>query len=134
MIILQKNSLKAEVRLIEPSAFTKVSALGVEEQRVNVIGDFVDSASYFGDAYRVDVQIVVWEDKNVMKVPLSSIFRCDGNWCVFIVKDGEAQRKTVKIENRSNYEVEIQKRLSKNEIVILYPSEQIEAGTVVKVR
>ncbi len=129
-----QNSLKAEVRLIEPSAFTKISALGVEEQRVNVIGDFVDSASFFGDAYRVDVQIVVWEDKNVLKVPLSSIFRCNGSWCVFVVEDGKAHRKTVKIGNRSNYEVEIAKGLNKNEIVILYPSEQIEAGTPVKAR
>lgn len=129
-----QNSLKAEVRLIEPSAFTKISALGVEEQRVNVIGDFVDSASFFGDAYRVDVQIVVWEGKNVLKVPLSSIFRCNGSWCVFVVEDGKAHRKTVKIGNRSNYEVEIAKGLNKNEIVILYPSEQIEAGTSVKAR
>jgi HlyD family secretion protein len=129
-----QNSLKAKVKLIEPSAFTKISALGVEEQRVNVIGDFVNSASFFGDAYRVDVQIVVWEGKNVLKVPLSSIFRCDDNWCVFIVKDGKAHRKTVKLGNRSNYEVEIAKGLNKNEIVILYPSEQIEAGTSVKAR
>ncbi|MDY6901130.1 MAG: efflux RND transporter periplasmic adaptor subunit [Cyanobacteriota bacterium] len=129
-----QNSLKAEVRLIEPSAFTKISALGVEEQRVNVIADFVDSASFFGDAYRVDVQIVVWEGKNVLKVPLSSIFRCNGNWCVFVMEDGKAHRKTVKIGNRSNYEVEIAKGLNKNEIVILYPSEQIEAGTSVKAR
>jgi HlyD family secretion protein len=130
-----QNSLKAEVRLIEPSAFTKVSALGVEEQRVNVIGDFIDSASFFGDAYRVDVQIVVWEGKNVLKVPLSSIFRCDdNNWCVFIVKDRKAHRKTVEIGNRSNYEVEIRQGLNQNDIVILYPSEQIEPGVAVKAR
>ena len=129
-----QNSLKAEVRLIEPSAFTKVSALGVEEQRVNVIGDFINSASFFGDAYRVDVQIVVWEGKNILKVPLSSLFRCDANWCVFIVKDGKAHRKTVKIGNRSNYEVEIQQGLKKNDIVILYPSEQIKEGIAVKSR
>ncbi len=129
-----KNSLKAEVRLIEPSAFTKVSALGVEEQRVNVIGNFIDSASYFGDAYRVDVQIVVWEGKNAVKIPLSSIFRCDDNWCVFMVKDGKAHRKTVKLGNRSNYEVEVKEGLKMNEIVILYPNEQIEAGTAVKPR
>ena len=128
------KSLKAKVRLIEPSAFTKISALGVEEQRVNVIGDFVDSSGYFGDAYRVDVQIVVWEGKNVLKVPLSSLFRCDNNWCVFVVKDEKAHRQTVKVGNRSNYEAEIQSGLSKDEIVILYPSEQIETGTAVQTR
>jgi HlyD family secretion protein len=129
-----KGNLQAQVRSIEPSAFTKVSALGVEEQRVNIIGDFVDSAHDFGDAYRVDVQIVVWESKNVLQVPLSSLFRCGDNWCVFVVKDKKAQRQTVKIGNRSNYKAEILAGLSKNEVVILYPSEQIKAGIAVKSR
>ena len=72
--------------------------------------------------------------KTSCKVPLSSIFRCDANWCVFIIKDGKAHRKTVKIGNRSNYEVEIQQGLKKNDIVILYPSEQIKEGIAVKSR
>jgi hypothetical protein len=75
----------AKVRLIEPSAFTKVSALGVEEQRVNAIGDFVDPHR-LGDAYRVDVQIAIWR-KDVLQVPLSALFRCNRtNWCTFVVK------------------------------------------------
>ncbi len=161
---LSENFLKAKVRLIEPSAFTKVSALGVEEQRVNVIGDFVEPPVNFGDAYRVDVQIVVWEGKNILKAPLSSLFRCDDNWCVFVVRNSQtikcpdvgfaqnicktagrfiswisfkgskAHRQSVKIGNRSNYEVEIRQGLSEGEVVILHPSEQIEADIAVKSR
>lgn len=120
----------AKVRAIEPSAFTKVSALGVEEQRVNIIGDFVDSSNSFGDAYRVEVRIVVWEGNNVLKAPLSSLFRCQKtNWCVFVVESDRAVRRQVAIAHRSNLEVEIQQGLQEGEIVILHPTEQIEAGT-----
>lgn len=129
-----KNPFKAKVRLIEPSAFTKVSALGVEEQRVNIIGDFIDSSDNFGDGYRVDTQIVIWEGKNILKVPLSSLFRCGDNWCIFLVKDKKVHRRTVKIGHRSHYEVEIIAGLSKDEMVILYPNEQIKAGIAVKPR
>ena len=130
---LPTNFLKAKVRLVEPSAFTKVSALGVEEQRVNVIGDFVDPAANFGDAYRVDVQIVVWESNNILKVPLSSLFRCDyRKWCVFVVNNGKAERRFVEIGNRSNYEVEVRQGLGEGEAVILHPNEKIEAGIAVK--
>jgi HlyD family secretion protein len=69
--------IRAKVRLVEPAAFTKVSALGVEEQRVNAIGDFIDLPKSFGDAYRVEAKIITWEGKNVLKVPLSALFRCD---------------------------------------------------------
>ncbi|WP_019498312.1 efflux RND transporter periplasmic adaptor subunit [Pseudanabaena sp. PCC 6802] len=126
--------LRAKVRLIEPSAFTKVSALGVEEQRVNIIGDFVD-ASRLGDAYRVDVQIVVWQGKSVLQVPLSAIFRCQRtNWCVFTVQDGKAISQTVAIGQRSDLAAEILQGLQPGEIVVLHPTEQIQSGTPVKPR
>jgi HlyD family secretion protein len=86
----------------EPSAFTKVSSLGVEEQRVNAIGDFVDPYR-LGDAYRVDVQIVIWQGKDVLQVPLSALFRCNRtNWCTFVVKDGKVDRQQVSIGQRSD--------------------------------
>jgi HlyD family secretion protein len=92
----------AKVRLIEPSAFTKVSSLGVEEQRVNAIGDFVD-AHRLGDAYRVDVQIVIWQGKDVLQVPLSALFRCERtNWCTFVVKEGKVDQQQVSIGQRSD--------------------------------
>jgi HlyD family secretion protein len=101
----------------------------VEEQRVNVIGDFVDSPHAFGDAYRVDVKIVIWEGKEILKVPLSALFRCDKSWCAFVVKDGKAERRLVAVGQRSDFEVEIRQGLQPGDAVILHPSEQIEAGS-----
>ncbi|WP_035139483.1 efflux RND transporter periplasmic adaptor subunit [Fischerella sp. PCC 9605] len=124
----------AKVRLVEPSAFTKVSALGVEEQRVNIIGDFVDTPHSFGDAYRVDVQIVIWDSKNLLKIPLSSLFRCDRSWCTFVVKDGKAALRLVEIGQRSDFEAEIRQGLKEGEVVILHPSEQINDGSRVTFR
>ncbi|NJM78223.1 MAG: HlyD family efflux transporter periplasmic adaptor subunit [Acaryochloridaceae cyanobacterium RU_4_10] len=86
------SPIQAKVRRVEPSAFTKTSALGVEEQRVNVIGDFIDPSQFWGDAYRVETRIVVWEGKNILKVPLSALFRCKPSWCVFAVRKGKGAR------------------------------------------
>ncbi len=126
--------IRAKVRLVEPAAFTKVSALGVEEQRVNAIGDFIDLPKSFGDAYRVEAKIITWEGKNVLKVPLSGLFRCDRGWCVFAVKGDRAQRRSVSIGHRSNFEAEIQTGLATDEVVILHPNEQINDGTQVSTR
>lgn len=126
--------LKAKVRQVEPSAFTKISALGVEEQRVNVIGDFINAPASLGDGYRSDVQIVVWQNPNVLKVPLSALFRCDQAWCVFSVQDSKAQERSIEIGQRSTFEAEVQKGLQAGETVILHPNEQITTGTLVKSR
>lgn len=131
----EAKPLLAKVRSIEPSAFTKVSALGVEEQRVNLIGDFVDSSDSFGDAYRIEVRIVVWEAKNILKAPLSSLFRCQNSaWCVFVVENGKAIRQQVEIGHRSNLEAEIQQGLKEGKIVILHPTEQIDEGSRITFR
>jgi HlyD family secretion protein len=120
--------LRAKVRLMEPSAFTKVSALGVEEQRVNAIGDFVD-AHRLGDAYRVDVQIVIWQGKDVLQVPLSALFRCNRtNWCTFIVKNGKVDRQQVLIGQRSDLAAEIRQGVKQGDVVILHPTEQLKTG------
>ncbi len=130
----EEAPLKAKVRLIEPSAFTKVSALGVEEQRVNVIGDF-EEAHRLGDAYRVDVQIVVWQEKAVLQVPLSALFRCNrSQWCTFVVKNGKAEQQQVLIGQRSDLAAEIRQGLKPNDVVILHPSEQIKTGARVSPR
>jgi HlyD family secretion protein len=127
--------IQAKVRLVEPSAFTKVSALGVEEQRVNVIGDFVDAAPSFGDAYRVDTRIVIWDGKNILKAPISSLFRCNQSaWCVFVVENGRASQRQIAIGHRSDREAEIQQGLNQGERVILHPTEQIKAGIQVTSR
>ncbi|MDJ0736431.1 MAG: HlyD family efflux transporter periplasmic adaptor subunit [Nostocaceae cyanobacterium] len=130
----EQQPLLGKVRLLEPSAFTKVSALGVEEQRVNVIGDFVDSPGSFGDAYRVDVQIVVWEAKDILQVPLSALFRCGKSWCTFVVKDGKARLRQIHLGHRSDFDAEVHQGLEAGEQVILHPTEKIDAGSRVKKR
>ncbi|MGA7936200.1 MAG: HlyD family efflux transporter periplasmic adaptor subunit [Kovacikia sp.] len=120
------------VRVIEPSGFTKVSALGVEEQRVNIIGDFVGPSKPLGDGYRVETRIITWEGKNVLKVPMNALFRCDRSWCVFVVKEDKAQRRQIDLGYRSDLEAEVRKGLIPSEVVILHPTEQIEEGKQVK--
>lgn len=132
---LETKTIQARVRRIEPSAFTKVSALGVEEQRVNIISDFVDSEQRFGDAYRVDAHIVIWSGKNILKTLLSSLFRCQQSaWCVFKVAQGKAQQQQVRIGHRSDREAEVQQGSQQGELVILHPTEQVKAGVRVTPR
>ncbi|HEY9605300.1 MAG TPA: HlyD family efflux transporter periplasmic adaptor subunit [Allocoleopsis sp.] len=126
--------LQAKVRQVEPSAFTKVSALGVEEQRVNIIADFVEASGSLGDGYRVEARIVVWDGKNVLKVPLGALFRCNENWCAFVVKEGKAQRRQVEVGHRSDFEAEVRRGLVEGEGVMLYPTEQLKDGGRVEVK
>ena len=144
-----ESSLKAKVRYIEPSAFTKVSALGVEEQRVNVIADFVDSeipldasrSASLGDRYRVETRTVIWSGEDVLLVPLSALFRCQSNsdrsltdtWCTFVLENNQAQKRQLKISQRSNFAAAIEQGLQESEQVILHPTEKIHSGTSVKV-
>ena len=124
-------TLAAKVRYVEPSAFTKISALGVEEQRVNVIADWVDFPASVGDGYRVEARIVVWEAKEVLAIPLSALFRCEQAWCTFVVEEGKVERREVELGRRSNFEAVVQKGLQEGEVVILHPSEQIKPGSAV---
>jgi HlyD family secretion protein len=120
--------LLARVRLIEPSAFTKVSALGVEEQRVNVIADFMNPPARLGDGFRVEARIVVWEEEDVLKIPTSALFRQGSGWAVFAVKNGMARLREVDIGKRNISEAEVLGGLSEGEETILYPSDQLEDG------
>lgn len=120
------HPLRAKVRLIEPAGFTKISALGVEEKRVNVIADFVDSPDGLADGYRVETRIVTWEGQNVLKIPGSAAFREGETWGVFAVERGRARRKTVQIGHRNQIEVEILRGLIEGEEVILHPSNQLK--------
>ena len=81
-----ERPLRARVRVVEPLAFTKVSALGVEEQRVNVIADFVDPPGALGDAYRVEARVVLWSGEDILKVPVSALFRRGESWNVFVME------------------------------------------------
>jgi HlyD family secretion protein len=122
------------VRLVEPSGFTKISALGVEEQRVNVIIDFTEPREKWtrlGDAFRVDVRIVVAEAENVLKVPAGALFRQAGEWSVFAVQNGRAHLRPVEIGMQNDLEAEVLQGLDKNAIVIAYPSDKIRENVAV---
>ncbi|HKS28704.1 MAG TPA: efflux RND transporter periplasmic adaptor subunit [Pyrinomonadaceae bacterium] len=126
--------LRARVGLIEPSGFMKVSALGIEEQRVNVIVEFVDQPGALGDGYRVEARFVVWKSDGILKIPTSALFRQGDGWCVYVVEKGRAYRRTVEVGHRGGFEVEITGGLSEGEGVILHPPNQIEEGVRVELR
>lgn len=120
--------LRAAVRVVEPVAFTKVSALGVEEQRVNVIADPVDPLGPLGDGYRIEARIVIWTQDKVTKVAGSSLFRVGDAWHVFVVENGRAREREVKVGQRNQDEAQILAGLNPGATVIRYPSNQISDG------
>jgi HlyD family secretion protein len=128
------TTLRARVRRVEPSGFTKLSALGVEEQRVNVIADFDDPPGPLGDGYRIEVRIVVWEGEDVLRVPASALFRHADAWHVFVVERGRARRRAVNVGARGTLDAEVLGGLASGEIVILHPSDRIDDGVRVAAR
>ena len=126
------HPLKARVRLVEPSGFTRVSALGVEEKRVNVIADFVDSPDRLGDGFRVEASIVTWQGSDVLKLPGSAAFREQEGWSVFVIDSERARRRPVKIGHRNQSEAQVLDGLTDGEQVILHPSNQLRDGVRVQ--
>ncbi len=129
--------LVATVRRVEPSGFTKISALGVEEQRVNVVMDFEDPAEAWnalGDGYRVEVRIVIWEAADVVKVPTSGLVRQGDEWAVFVVDGDRIRRVTVAVGQRNAEEAEIQSGLDAGAQVVVHPNDQVADGALVEVR
>lgn len=125
------SSLQGQVRYVEPSAFTEVSALGVEEQRVNIIADFTPPTGTdlaLGDGYRVDARIVVWAKPEALQVPLSALFRCGEEWCAFTVEAGRAKTQQVAIGQRSDLAAAVIDGLQVGDVVILHPTDQVEDG------
>ena len=122
---------RARVRLIEPSGFTKVSALGIEEQRVNVIGDFLDRPGALGDGYRLDVKIVTWQAPAVTRIPLAALYRCATAWCTFVVERGHAHRVEVTVGHRGDDRAEV-RGVDPGRHVILHPSDRIDEGTPIR--
>lgn len=123
--------LEARVRLVEPAAFTKISALGVEEQRVNVIADLVappERRSGLGDNFRVEARIVIWEENQTLKVPAGALFRRGAEWAVFVVSDGRARLQAVKAGRSSGVETQVLEGLKDGDDVILYPGDQVRDG------
>lgn len=126
------HPLRAKVRLVEPAGFTKISALGVEEKRVNVIADFVDRPDGLGDGFRVETRIVTWEAPDVLKIPGSATFRERGGWSVFVVDKGHARLRAITIGHRSQTEAETLSGIGAGESVILYPPNQLRDGIAVR--
>ena len=123
-----ERPLDAIVRLIEPSAFTKISALGVEEQRVNVVADFTSPTESLGDGYRLEARITVWERPDALKVPAGALFRRGAAWCVFVVENGFARTREIDLGHRNAAEAEVLRNLKEGERVILHPSNQLAEG------
>ena len=127
--------LQARVRMVEPAAFTKVSALGVEEQRVNVIADIVtplEQRAGVGDNFRVEARIVTWEADKVLKVASGAVFRRGEQHAVFAIRSGRAAFQVVTTGLTSGTETEITNGLSEGDVVIIYPGDRINAGDRVK--
>lgn len=132
-----ERALRGRVRRVEPSGFTKISALGVEEQRVNVIVDFDEPRAVWqsmGDGYRVEVRIIVWHKDDVLKVPTSSLFRHEGKWAVYKVENGTAVRQLVEIGQRNGLEAEVLSGIAAGQQIIVYPSDAITDGARVQPR
>ncbi|HEX3107774.1 MAG TPA: HlyD family efflux transporter periplasmic adaptor subunit [Thermoanaerobaculia bacterium] len=123
--------LKAAVQRIEPSGFMKVSALGIEEQRVNVIADVIDPPSQLGDRFQVQAHIVVWSGK-ALRVPMTALFRSGDTWSVFAIRNGRAQQQRVEIGHRGGSDVEVVSGLAAGTRVVVHPSDQIRANVRVK--
>lgn len=129
--------LEGSVRVVEPSAFTKISTLGVEEQRVYVIVDLVDPPEKrrtLGDGFRVEARIVIDEAENVLKVPTSALFRVGNESAIFKVVDGVVRQQKVKVGRQNGLEAEILEGLIEGDEVVLHPSDRVDDGVRVRQR
>ena len=124
--------LDARVTRIEPGGFTKVSALGVEEQRTRVILGFASPREQWaalGDAYRVEVEFILKQDKDVLQVPASALFRASEGWAVYVVDSGAARRTVVKVGARSATAAQVLDGLQADQTVVVQPDDRIKDGT-----
>jgi HlyD family secretion protein len=131
------NDLKARVRRVEPAAFTKISALGIEEQRVKAILEISDPPPQWmglGHQFRVFVRITIWQSDNALHVPISALFRRGGNWAVFKVDGGIAKVTKIATGQITSSDVQILSGLREGETVIVHPSDLIADGVQVEVR
>lgn len=125
--------LSGVVRTVEPAAFTKISALGIEEKRVNIIVDLEEPESRLGDNYRIQAKIILWQGEGVLQVPVSSIFRGDQGWNVFVIRNGKAVRQPITIGKRGTYYAEVLDGLEEGDVVVIHPTNDLEDNMRVKV-
>jgi len=124
--------LQARVRYVEPAAFTKISALGVEEQRVNVVADILTPGAQrqqLGDGFRVEGHIITWQTNSALKVPSGAVFRHDGQPAAFVVRDGRAHLQRLTTGRSSGTEVQVLAGLKEGDEVIVYPGDRIQDDT-----
>jgi HlyD family secretion protein len=129
--------LTGRVRRVEPAGFTKLSSLGVEEQRVLVIADITTPPEKWralGDGYRLEAHFVVWEGRDILQVPTSALFRSGKDWSVFIEEQGKARLRKVEIGQRTGLTAQIVSGLKENETVVAYPDDAISEGTKIRQR
>lgn len=129
--------IAGRVRLVEPGAFTKLSALGIEEQRVNVVMDFADAAAVpaaLGDGYRLDARILVERHADALVVPVTALFRQGARWLTFVLEDRRARLRKVEVASRSTTLAMIAGGLAPGERVIVYPSDVLRDGARVRER
>ena len=127
--------LPGRVRMIEPSAFTKVSALGVEEQRVNVLVDPATPGAWdpLSDGYAADGRVVVAERPDAIQVPAGALFRIEGDWAVFVVDDGRARQRRVRIGDAAGAAVEVVEGIAVGDRVLVHPGDKVRDGARVRV-
>lgn len=132
------RTLEARVRRVEPSGFMKISALGVEEQRVNVLIDFIDAASAaaaLGDGYRAEVRIVTWQADDVVQVPVSALFRQGDAWAVYVMTpDGRVRLTPVTIGHRNAQMAEVLSGVSPGDVVVAHPPDTLSDGARARAR
>jgi HlyD family secretion protein len=124
--------LRGEVRSIEPSARTRVSALGVEEQRLTVLIDVPDAPPSLGDGYRLDASIVVWETASALSLPAGALLRSDGGWGVFAIRDGRAVRVPVRIGHVGGGKAEVLGGLDRGDLVVVFAPDALRSGMRVR--
>lgn len=135
LVIVERGAGNAQVQgrvtRVEPSARTKVSALGVEEQRVDVIGRFTQLPRGIGDQYRLDVRIVTWKG-SALRIPMGSLFRCGEAWCAYKVEGGKAKRVSVMLGHRGTDAAEVVSGLRTGDRVVVHPSDRVHDGVAVQ--
>ena len=132
-----EGRLEGRVRRVEPAGFTKISALGVEEQRVRVLADLSTPHTVWqrlGDAYRVETAFVLWEGKDVLQVPNSALFRQGEHWAAFVHENGHARLRTLRIGQRNNLSAQVIEGLNVGDEVVVHPDEKLRDGGKIRPR
>ena len=129
-----EKELQGVVKTIEPAAFTKISALGIEEKRVNIVAVLKEYEPLLGDNFRVQAMIVLREAEAVLQVPVSSLFRGKDEWHLFVIENGYAVERRVKIGMRGTFQAEVLEGVKAGQKVVVHPTKELKDGVSVKLQ